>query len=190
MSFTDFSGTTCGGYVKQFPWPREADSIALQASVENMDAASQNFFHNITVGKKVGFPKFKAKHHSRTAYRTRQNIKISDKAVHLPKLGWVKAKVSISVQGRILNATVSSSKSGEYLVSLCCTGVEILQHEGTGAAVGIDVGIKDPRTPLNSSVPKLAARLSDAHVTTSFPQIEGASGPPRVNILPYQVLQF
>lgn len=61
----------------------------------------------------------------------------------LPKLGWVKAKVSTTVQGRILNATVSMSRSGKFFVSLCCTEVDIPQLLSTGAAVGLDVGIKD-----------------------------------------------
>ena len=72
-----------------------------------------------------------------------QNIQASDRAVKLPKLGWVKAKVSTPVQGRILNATVSMSRSGKFFVSLCCTGVEVPQYSSTGAAVGLDVGIKD-----------------------------------------------
>lgn len=128
---------------QQFDWLREVDSIALQAAVDNMDSAYQNFFRGIRAGKKVGFPRFKAKHRSRASYRTKQGVRVDNKRVKLPKLGWVKAKVSTPVQGCILNATVSRTKSGKYFVSLCCTDVEIPQYESAGAAVGIDAGIKD-----------------------------------------------
>ena len=129
-----------------YPWLREVDSTALQTSVLHMDQAYKNFFAGRKGRRKVGFPKFKAKHHSKASYTSKvvgQNIQASDRAVKLPKLGWVKAKVSTPVQGRILNATVSMSRSGKFFVSLCCTGVEISQYPSTGAAVGLDVGIKD-----------------------------------------------
>ena len=129
-----------------YPWLREVDSTALQTSVLHMDQAYKNFFAGRKGRRKVGFPKFKTKHHSKASYTSKvvgQNIQASDRAVKPPKLGWVKAKVSTPVQGRILNATVSMSRSGKFFVSLCCTGVEVPQYSSTGAAVGLDVGIKD-----------------------------------------------
>ena len=43
----------------------------------------------------------------------------------------------------MLSATVSQEASGKYYVSLCCTDVDIKPLPKTGAAVGIDLGIKD-----------------------------------------------
>ena len=134
------------GLKDTYPWLREVDSTALQSSVLHMDQAYKNFFAGRKGKRKVGFPKFKAKHHSRASYTSKvvgQNIQVNGSAVKLPKLGWVKAKVSTPVQGRILNATVSMSRSGKFFVSLCCTEVEIPQLPSTGAAAGLDVGIKD-----------------------------------------------
>ena len=54
----------------------------------------------------------------------------------------ISCRVSKQVQGRILSATVSQNPSGKYFVSLCCTDVEIDPLPCTGAAVGIDVGLK------------------------------------------------
>lgn len=71
------------------------------------------------------------------------NISVSDDAVKLPKLGWIPAKISTPVRGRILRATVSLTGSDKFFVSLCCTDVEIPQLPSTGAVVGLDVGIKD-----------------------------------------------
>jgi putative transposase len=58
-------------------------------------------------------------------------------------LGLVKCKVSKQAEGRILHVTVSQNPSGKYFVSVCCTDVEIHQHQSTGAMVGLDVGLKD-----------------------------------------------
>ena len=149
-SGTSLSGNDCvkmlPGLKVQYPWLKEVDSTALQSSVKNMDRACQNFFESrkgTRKGKPVGFPQFKAKHHSRASYTSKMNIAIQDDTVKLPKLGWVKAKVSTVVQGRVLSATVSITHSGKFFVSICCTDVDIPQLPSTGAAVGLDVGIKD-----------------------------------------------
>ena len=124
------------------PWLKEVDAIALQSAIENMDAAYQNFFRGIKSGKRVGFPKFKSKKRSKAAYHTKQNIQVADRAVRLPKVGWVKCRVSAPVQGRILSATVSRTRSGKYFASICCTEVDIPSMPSTGAVVGIDLGLE------------------------------------------------
>ena len=126
-------------------WLRKVDATALQSSLRDLDIAYQNFFRRVKKGEKPGYPKFKSKHDHRQSYKSKcvgTNIKVLDKAVQLPKLGLVKCRVSKAVKGRILSATVSQSPSGKYLVSICCTDVEISPMPSTGAVVGIDVGIK------------------------------------------------
>lgn len=147
---TSLSGNDCVKMLPrlkvQYPWLKEVDSTALQSSVKNMDRAYQNFFESrkgTRKGKPVGFPQFKAKHHSKASFTSKVGLAVRDDAVKLPKLGWVKAKVSTVVQGRILNATVSITRSGKFFVSLCCTEVDIPQFPSSGVAVDLDVGIKD-----------------------------------------------
>ena len=127
---------------KEFQWLNEADSTALQSSVRHLDTAYQRFFKG---RRKVGHPQFKKKKASRKSYTSKlagTNIKVLDGAVQLPKLGKVKSKISKKVCGRILSATVSQNPSGKYFVSICCTDVEHEPFAKTGAAVGIDVGLK------------------------------------------------
>lgn len=124
-------------------WLREVDKCALQNALKQLDAAFQNFFRRVKKGETPGYPRFKSKRSHRQSYRTNSNIKVFDNAVQLPKLGKVKCRISKTVEGRILSATVSKSASGKYYVSLCCQ----LDHEmpklpSTGAVVGLDVGIK------------------------------------------------
>ena len=113
---------------KDLTWLQEADSTALQASLQSLDAAYQNFFRRVKQGQKPGYPRFKRKHDRRKSYKSKRNgknIKVLDKAIQLPKLGLVKCSISKKVKGRILSATVSQNPSGKYFVSLCCTDVEI-----------------------------------------------------------------
>lgn len=127
---------------QEYTWLKEVDSIALQSVLKNLDDAYQNFFRRINNGEKSGYPKFKSRKSHRNSYTTKQNIKADINKIRLPKLGWVKCKITQEVQGRILNATVSQNPSGEYYVSICCTDYEPEQLPKTGKSVGIDLGIK------------------------------------------------
>lgn len=123
-------------------WLREVDKCALQNSLKHLDNAYQNFFRGVRRGTPVGFPRFKSKRNRHQSYQTNSNIKVFDNCVQLPKLGKVKCRISKEVKGRILSATISRSPSGKYFVSLCCTDVEIDPLPSTGAAIGLDMGIK------------------------------------------------
>lgn len=130
---------------QELPWLREVDSTSLQAAIQDLDAAFQHFFHRVKQGKKPGYPRFKSKHDHKRSYKSKcvgTNIKVLDRAVQLPKLGLVKCRVCKEVKGRILSATVSQNPSGKYFVALCCTDVELEPLPPTGAAVGLDMGLK------------------------------------------------
>lgn len=130
---------------KEIPWLKEVDSTSLQATLQDLDVAFQNFFRHVKKGEKPGYPRFKSKHNRRQSYKSKcvgTNIKILDKAVQLPKLGKVKCRISKEVKGRILSATVSRNPSGKYFVAICSTDVDIAPLPSTGSAVGLDMGIK------------------------------------------------
>ena len=70
------------------------------------------------------------------------NLAVSDKAVKLPKLGWVRAVISAPVRGKNGHITVLETKSGKFYASIAVEAtVEDLPK--TGKPVGIDLGIKD-----------------------------------------------
>ena len=130
---------------QELPWLKEADSTSLQAALQDLDAAFQNFFRRVKNGEKPGYPRFKSKKNRRQSYKSKcvgTNIKVLGNAVQLPKLGLVKCRISKEVKGRILSATVSQNPSGKYFVALCCTDVEIEPLPSTGAVVGLDMGLK------------------------------------------------
>jgi len=130
---------------KELLWLREPDSIALQASLENLQTAYDNYFKARERGDKSwGFPVFKKKSNNRHSYTTKnQNgtVEVLDKHIKLPKLGLVPCRVSKRLEGRILNVTVSQTPGGKYYVSVCCTEVKIPQYIKTGNAIGIDLGL-------------------------------------------------
>lgn len=134
---------------KELTWLKDVDSIPLQESLRDLDFSYQCFFHRVKKGEKPGYPRFKSKHDSRKSYKTKQHVSngkptifVDAGHIRLPKLGLVKCRISKKVKGRILSATVSQNPSGKYFVSLCCTDVEITPFPGTGAVVGLDMGIK------------------------------------------------
>lgn len=127
-------------------WLNEPDATALQSSLRNLEQAYQNFFRRVKQGGTPGFPKFKRKHDNHRSYTSKNNqgtIEVFENAIKLPKLGKVECRVSKEVRGRILSATVSQNPSGKFFVSINCTDVEIDPLPTTGAAVGIDVGLKE-----------------------------------------------
>lgn len=130
---------------QELPWLKEADSTSLQAALQDLDAAFQNFFRRVKKGEKPGYPRFKSKKNRHKSYKSKcvgTNIKVLGNAVQLPKLGLVKCRISKEVKGRILSATVSQNPSGKYFVALCCTDVEMEPLPSTGAVVGLDMGLK------------------------------------------------
>ena len=130
---------------QELPWLKEADSTSLQATLQDLDAAFQNFFRRVKRGEKPGYPQFKSKRNLKQSYKSKcvgANIKIVDeKHIQLPKLGKMRCAISKEVRGRILSATVSKTPSGKYFVSLCCTEVDIPTLAKTGAVIGVDLGI-------------------------------------------------
>jgi putative transposase len=130
---------------REFPWLREVDATALQASVQNLDNAYKNFFRRAKEGGAPGFPKYKSKHFNSKSYKSKSvggNIKVLGKAIQLPKLGLVECRVSKQIEGRIISATVSQNPSGKYFVSVCCTDIEIPPLPNTFEAIGLDLGLK------------------------------------------------
>lgn len=146
-----------------YKWLQDVDAAALQQSLRDLDRACQNFFRGLKKGQTAGFPKFKRKHASRQTYRTQNNqskskngvsstITLYDDCIRLPKLGYVKCRVSRKVTGRILSATISKTSSGKYFVSVCWTDADIPQLEPAGAVCGIDLGIKELATLSDGTV--------------------------------------
>ena len=134
----------------EYSYLKEVDSTALQQSLRDLDKAYKNFFRD----KKVGFPKYKSKHDHNQSFRS-QNVNnnicvVAGRYIKLPKLGHVKAKISLPVNGVIKNATVKRVPSGKYYCILCVDTVEPVLNNN-GSFVGIDMGISHFYTDSNGN---------------------------------------
>ena len=123
-------------------WLAQADSMALQQSIRDLDRAYKNFFRRVREGGKPGFPKFKSRRGSRQSYRTNGGKVVDRNHVSLPKLGTVRAKVSRPLSGRLLSVTVSCDTAGRYFASFLCTDVSVAPAPDVDAEVGIDLGVE------------------------------------------------
>ena len=142
--------TSCNNYVnrvlkKEYEWLKDVDKFALTNAVYNMDSAYQKFFK-----ENAGYPRFKSKKKSRKSYKTNCNyssrptieISFDNNKVKLPKLKWIKVKISRVFEGKIKSATISQNPSGKYFVSILVE-TEHIPMDSTGSVIGIDLGIKD-----------------------------------------------
>lgn len=131
-----------------FAFLKEVDSIALQQSLRDLDRGFKNFFE-----KRTGYPRFKSKGNNHQSYRTinqDNNIRIVDKHIKLPKLGYVKIKQSMEVE-HINNVTIERTPTGKYFVVLN-VDFEPEPRFNNGGVIGIDVGIKEFYSDSNGNV--------------------------------------
>jgi putative transposase len=120
------------------PWLREAPVHPLQQTLKDLERAYRNFFE-----KRADFPRFKKKGMKDSfRYPDPKQIKLEqgNSRVFLPKLGWLRYRMSREALGEVRNATVSLS-AGKWFVSIQ-TEREVEQSvpEAT-TAVGIDMGV-------------------------------------------------
>jgi len=77
---------------ENYLWLKEADNVALQQSLLDLDVAYQNFFKH---GR--GYLKFKSKRNRQQSYRTQNDgkkIHVEGKRIKLPKVGLVRFEQS------------------------------------------------------------------------------------------------
>ena len=159
---TDYSNGVKTGYYQtskmltelkktsEFAFLKQVDSVALQASLRDLDRAFVNFFE-----KRAGYPKFKSKHNHHQSYRTLnvnngRSIRVEGKSLKLPKLGLVKIRQTIK-NANIRYATVEKTPSGKYFAVLTVK-FEPKPRPNKGGQVGIDVGIKHYYTDSNGNI--------------------------------------
>ncbi|MGC9772286.1 IS200/IS605 family element RNA-guided endonuclease TnpB [Fervidobacterium islandicum] len=161
---------------EQYPWLREVDKFALEDALIRLDNAYNRFFKGLS-----GKPRFKKKKSHRfsyTTYSTNNNIQIDfgvmakDKTknrcwgkIRLPKLGWIKARIHRTFNGKIKTATVTLLPSGHYYVSIAVEVDKVNNKNQTpepiNYAVALDLGLKSFHVDSNGNrveAPKVLAK--------------------------------
>lgn len=120
---------------------RDSDSTSLQYVVDTFHRAYIDFFK-----KERGFPNFKAKHHAKKTYTSKNNnhsVGLSPHKIKLPKLGDMPASWSNTISyERIIRATITQHPSGKYTASVLVER-EIQTFDKTGQSIGLDMGQVD-----------------------------------------------
>ena len=138
---------------KEYEYLKEVDSCALRCAIFDLEDAFNNFF-----AKRSNYPNFKSKF-ARQSYRTNcirstykgkeySNIELNllTRNIKLPKLGKVKIRGyrnKKSIDGRIINATISKETTNKYYVSVLVEEELLVEKVIPASIVGIDLGIKD-----------------------------------------------
>lgn len=126
-----------------YPWLKEADSMALQEELKDLQLSFEKFFSH-----SGGYPKFRSKKESGISYRTRnQNggirLSLDKHFINIPKIGMVRIKLSRDIPGEILNATLIRKPSGKYFVSLTLKIESASLIKGNhGMEHGLDLGLR------------------------------------------------
>ena len=137
------------------PWLKEAPVHPLQHALKDLDRAYQNFF-----AQRAAFPQFKRKGDKQSfRYPDAKQFKLDEAngRIFLPKLGWMRLRLSRPVLGVLKNATVSQ-RAGKWYVSIQTEREVTPPVPQASSAIGIDVGIArfatfsdgDFLAPLNS----------------------------------------
>jgi putative transposase len=118
-----------------FPWLSLLPSQALQQALLNLDRAFVNFFEG-----RAGHPDFRRRSGSPPGIRWPQGVEINGRCVWLPKLGWVKARMSRPIEGVIKNAAVRFDGL-RWHVSIQVEQEVAVPRRNAAPWVGIDLGV-------------------------------------------------
>jgi putative transposase len=123
---------------KEYPWLTNAYSQSLQVVALNLSTAYKNFFD-----QRGGFPSFKSKH-GRQSISYPQNVKVGTSFIKLPIIGEVHGVIHRTLDGTVKTVTVSKNTDGKYYASILVDdGLETLESDASGKAIGLDVGLID-----------------------------------------------
>lgn len=131
-------------YKNTYPYLKEADSLALANSLQNLKQAITNHYKN---PKHFGLPVFKKKYKSKQTYTTNNQkgtIYIENGKIKLPKIEKpIKIKVHRIPNGVIKNVTIERTSIGTYTVAVLFESEDKpkelkLNKENT---IGIDLGL-------------------------------------------------
>ena len=128
---------------RKYSWLKDADSIALQQSVINLDKAFQNFFNPKLEAR---FPRFKSKHGKQSSYHC-MSVGVGENWIKIPKCKPIKAKVHREITGKIKSITLTRTPTGKFYASVLAEDSKPETKPVTdlqdSCIVGVDVGLTD-----------------------------------------------
>lgn len=124
-------------------WLAEGLCDAQQQTLKRLDAAFQRFFANVKAGRPAGYPRFKRRGEDpglRFPDRKSIEVDVINGRVKLPKLGWVRLRLSRPVAGDLRNVSVTR-EGARWLVSIQTVQAAPLPALDLQPTLGIDLGV-------------------------------------------------
>lgn len=119
-------------------WLAQSPNHPQIQTLRRLEAAYKRFF-----AKAGGYPKFKARgHEPGLRFPDPKAIALDQitARIKLPKLGWMRVRLSQPVVGTIKNATVTCER-GKWFVSIQVEQADVLPAAGLKPTLGIDLGV-------------------------------------------------
>ena len=140
---------------KQFPWLCRAPHHALQHTLRHLDNAFVRFFAGV-----AGYPKFRRRG-ARDAlfFPDPKQFAIEGNWVKLPKLGWIRFRLSRPVAGKVRNVSVTREGKCWYL-SFCVKG-DFTRPNAGFSPVGLDLGVVGSVTESNGTLERFPVTTAD-----------------------------
>ncbi|MGI9019104.1 MAG: RNA-guided endonuclease InsQ/TnpB family protein [Solirubrobacterales bacterium] len=121
-------------------WLREVDSQLLQQALFDLRQAYRNFFE-----RRAGYPRFKSRKDDPQRFRIPQRVQVRGSRVYVPKVGWVRARISRDLPDEFKSATFKRDATGKWFVALVeqfeCPPPPRLPTRPR--VVGVDLGIHE-----------------------------------------------
>jgi len=134
-----------------FPWLYESPKDCNQQPFANLKKALKTFYTSKkSLGRKVGYPKFKKKGQHDSFYLSNDKFSLSNDKfslkeikVKLPLIGLVKMTESLRFQGKVMSGTVSRTAQ-DWFISIQVQLPEDYQRSSVASdnVLGVDVGLK------------------------------------------------
>ncbi len=126
---------------RRYAWLAEADSMALQQSLLNLDRAFKAFFEG-----RARYPSFKGRRGRQSSYHLTGRTAVVAGAIEIPKVpGAIEARLHREVTGLLKSITLSRSVTGKYYAALLyddgARAPEPAAVVMPEAIVGVDVGL-------------------------------------------------
>ena len=120
----------------RYPWLREIHRDAHAQPFANLNTAFQKFFAH-----DAKYPTFKKKGAHDSFYIANDKVQVQGNRLRLPKVGWVRMREALRLQGKLLSATVSQTADRWYVSFAVRVDAPPRSCENQAGRVGVDLGI-------------------------------------------------
>jgi putative transposase len=124
-----------------YAWLREVDSQLLQQAIIDVQRAFRAFFE-----RRARFPRFASRKRGPERFRIPQRVRVVGDRVYVPKIGWIRLRLSQDVDRPTRSATFKRDATGRWFVTLVADVGELPEPRSEIAqcsTVGLDLGVID-----------------------------------------------